>query len=179
MASNAGIQDSTTETDEGRVVKAEIYKAEGNEFFKMGEYKKAIKKYHFALMYLKGIGEKHPITQEQKVLTEDWKKRFDEMKFSCYNNLAACLVKDNRWEKVIEYSNKALEVHPENAKAWFRKGQGYYHTRNWDKAFEALNQARKLEPDDANIKKYEIKVEQELKKYREKEKIMYAGMFAK
>jgi len=32
---------------------------------------------------------------------------------------------------------------------------------------------------DANIKKYHAKLEVELKKYREKEKAMYAGMFGK
>ena len=90
MAANVKTQD-LQETDEERVVKAETYKAEGNELFKMGDYKKAMKRYHYALLYLKGIGEKHPITQEQKILTKDWKKRFDEMIFSCYNNLAGCV----------------------------------------------------------------------------------------
>jgi hypothetical protein len=79
-----------TESDEERIVKAEDYKAEGNEFFKKEEYKSAMKKYHFALLYLKGIGEKHPLTGEQNILSDDWKTRHDEMKFCCFNNLAGC-----------------------------------------------------------------------------------------
>ena len=168
-----------TETDEERIVQAEKYKAEGNEFFKKEEYKSAMKKYHFALLYLRGIGEKHPITGEQHILSDDWKKRYDEVTFGCNNNLAACLVKEKKWEKVIKYSNLALEVHPNNVKALFRKGQAYYHVKNWDKAFEAIVQAGKIQPDDTNIKKYHAKLEVELKKYREKEKAMYAGMFGK
>ncbi|CAB4001215.1 Tetratricopeptide repeat 9C [Paramuricea clavata] len=89
------------------------------------------------------------------------------------------MTKEKKWEKVIEYSDKALEVHPENVKALFRKGQAYYHVKNWDKAFEAIQQARKIEPDDANIKKYLSKLQQELNKYREKQKAMYAAMFKK
>ena len=81
-----------TETDEERIEKAENYKAEGNDFFKKEEYKSAIKKYHYALLYLKGIGEKHPITGEQKILTDEWKMRHSEIKFGCYNNLAGCVL---------------------------------------------------------------------------------------
>ena len=76
------------ETDEERIVKAENYKAEGNEFFKKEEYKAAVKRYHFALLYAKGIGEKHPITGDQNILTDEWNKRLAEVKFSTYNNLA-------------------------------------------------------------------------------------------
>ena len=176
---NTNMASKPTETDEERIVQAEKYKAEGNEFFKKEEYKSAMKKYHFALLYLRGIGEKHPITGEQHILSDDWKKRYDEVTFGCNNNLAACLVKEKKWEKVIKYSNLALEVHPNNVKALFRKGQAYYHVKNWDKAFEAIVQAGKIQPDDTNIKKYHAKLEVELKKYREKEKAMYAGMFGK
>ena len=85
MASNP------VESDEERIVKAENYKAEGNEFFKKEDYKSAMKRYHFALLYAKGIGEKHPITGDQNILTDEWNKRLAEIKFSAYNNLAgAC-----------------------------------------------------------------------------------------
>ena len=38
-----------------KLVKAEQLKEEGNEFFKERSWKKAIKKYHHGLMYVKGI----------------------------------------------------------------------------------------------------------------------------
>lgn len=80
--------ESQKESDAERIEKAESYKVEGNEFFTKKEYKSAMKKYHFALLYLKGIGEKHPVTGEQNILTDEWKKRYDETEFGCYNNLA-------------------------------------------------------------------------------------------
>ncbi len=90
-SSNTNMASKPTESDEERIVKAENYKAEGNEFFKKQDFKPAIKRYHIALLYLRGIGEKHPITGERNILTDEWKKRHDEMRFGCYNNLAGCV----------------------------------------------------------------------------------------
>lgn len=79
---------NSKETDEDKIEQAERYKAEGNELFRNGDFKPAIKKYHYGLLYIKGIGEKHPVTGEQHILTSEWKLRHDQMKFGCYNNLA-------------------------------------------------------------------------------------------
>ena len=75
-------------TNEDRIAKAASYKEEGNGYFAKKEYKKATKKYHFALLQLRGIGEKNPITGEQDKLSEEMEKRLLEGKFGCYNNLA-------------------------------------------------------------------------------------------
>ena len=45
-------------TIEGRLDQAKSLKQEGNEFFKQNEWKAAIRKYHHALMYCKGIMDK-------------------------------------------------------------------------------------------------------------------------
>ena len=80
--------DKPSLTNEDKVGKAAIYKEEGNEFFKKKEFKKAVKKYHYALLHLKGIGQKNPITGEQEVLSDATKKKYDDVTFGCYNNLA-------------------------------------------------------------------------------------------
>ena len=42
---------------------------------------------------------------------------------------------------------QALKIHPDNVKALFRRGQAYYHVKNWDKALDSMQQAGKLQPD--------------------------------
>ena len=45
-------------TIQGRLAKAKCLKEEGNGLFKEGHWKRAIRKYHHALMYCKGITDK-------------------------------------------------------------------------------------------------------------------------
>jgi len=41
---------------------------------------------------------------------------------------------------------KALKLQPQNAKALFRRGQSYFHMKDFDKAERDLKAAEQLEP---------------------------------
>lgn len=73
----------------GRLEQAEKYKTEGNEHFRQKAYRKAIKKYHFALLQVKDISVKvtaSGITKDACNQTE--KENAEQISKGCYNNLA-------------------------------------------------------------------------------------------
>ncbi|KAL9953980.1 hypothetical protein ACROYT_G041465 [Oculina patagonica] len=163
-----------------RIQQGIVLKAEGNEYFKKKEYRNAMKCYHKALLHVKGLVDRPNLpgldSYEQDLSDVD-KQEIYQVQFSCYNNLAACLMKDSRWDRTEHYCNEALKLQPQNAKALFRRGQSYFHMKDFEKAERDLKAAEELEPKDSSIKKMLALLEVELKKIREKEKKIYAGMF--
>jgi len=155
-------------------------KEKGNEYFKKQEYRNAMKNYHKALLHVKGLIDQPSLPgneMNEKDISDEVKNNIYQIQFSCYNNLAACLLKDGRWDRTEHYCNEALKLQPQNAKALFRRGQSYFHMKDFDKAERDLKAAEQLEPKDSSIKRMLALLEVELKKVREKEKKIYAGMF--
>ena len=102
-----------------RVAKANELKVEGNAFFKEGEWKKALRSYHFAWLNVKGLGESAmslagpgggstlPAEQQEviKALTE-----------SLHLNLAACYLRTEQFEKCIKACSTAISVNENSTK---------------------------------------------------------------
>ncbi|XP_068731003.1 tetratricopeptide repeat protein 9C-like [Montipora capricornis] len=167
-------------TPEERVEIGQALKEKGNEYFKKQEYRNAMKNYHKALLNVKGLMDQPNIPGMESLcsdISDELKVSIHQIQFSCYNNLAACLLKDGRWDRSEHYCSEALKLQPENAKALFRRGQCHFHMKDFDKAQNDLQAAEKLEPKDSSIKKMLAMLEVELKKVKEKEKKIYAGMF--
>ena len=84
-------------TTEEKVEKAFALKNDGNELFKANDVQSAIRKYHNALLYVKGLvsrsatlqslGAGFPGTGIEDV-SEETKIKINELEFLCYNNLA-------------------------------------------------------------------------------------------
>jgi tetratricopeptide (TPR) repeat protein len=58
------------------------------------------------------------------------------------------------YRKAIDFFNEALEVSPDHAMAWCRRGISYYYRREYDAAVTDLTRAMKLNPDIPNISTY-------------------------
>lgn len=82
-------------------------KEEGNRAFKDKDYEAAIAKYVRACVLL---------AQGKAQST-----RVNELKVSLNLNLAACHVARKAWDKVVIYCGKALELDPNNSKAYYRR----------------------------------------------------------
>lgn len=80
--------------DEDMIASAERFKMEGNEFFKTKNTKKAMGKYHRAILQLKGVGSDEKMGAllgadiQPKKLSADMEEKFIKLKTDCYNNLA-------------------------------------------------------------------------------------------
>lgn len=81
-------------SDEDMIASAESFKMEGNECFKTRNTKKAMGKYHRAILQLKGVGSDEKMGSllgadiQPKKLSADMEEKFIKLKTDCYNNLA-------------------------------------------------------------------------------------------
>ena len=167
-----------------KIDKAVGLKEEGNKGFKSGDIKEAVKKYNYALLYLKGLGE-DPTSQlvpklQPEILTKQQKEIRKKTMFACYSNLSACMLKDSRWERVVKHASLALELQPEgNGKTLYRRGTAYLAIGNLDGADSDLRQAAVLSPNDPAVILQLSELEKKMKEFRKKEKELYAGMFSR
>lgn len=85
---------SAKPSDVDMISSAEKFKMEGNDYFKSKNFKKAMGKYHRAILQLKGVGSDEKMTSilgadiPPKKLTSDMEGKFIKLKTDCFNNLA-------------------------------------------------------------------------------------------
>lgn len=172
------------------------YKQDGNEAFKMKNFKLAIRNYHKALLYTRGI-DQHAIKlpamlsdaqkrrdteRRQRELTEELTQLVDALKVDTYNNLTAALLQsDGQFDlrKVLSYCDEVAEISPDNQKSLFRRGQAYARAGDYDEAEENLLRARELLTDkkDPAIEKLLISCRQNMQQQHEQQKSMCRNMF--
>lgn len=118
---------------------AKAHKEAGNEAYGKKNIKRAIVKYHAALLCIKLC---NPKEQPGTAI----KAQVERLRADCYNNLAACLLLQPNcdYSRVIEYCSNTLRVLPKNTKAMYRKGVAHYHLRNYSLARQYLDDAKKL-----------------------------------
>ncbi|XP_032240458.2 tetratricopeptide repeat protein 9C [Nematostella vectensis] len=165
---------------EDKIDQAFSLKEEGNGCFKQKNYREAMKKYHRAMLYVRGLTDQPmPFSlSDRPLVSEELAAKILELELSCYNNLAACHFETGRWPKVVDYCKKVLAHQPENAKALYRRGTAYINLKDLDRAQEDLSKATNLQPNDAKIKRSQVLLVKELKKSTEKEKRTYEAMFS-
>ena len=78
-------------TLEDKIDHSSALKEEGNALFKQKDLKKAMKKYHTSLMYVRGLVDRPSLLQHTpsaEMANEEQKERIHQIEFSIYNNLA-------------------------------------------------------------------------------------------
>ncbi|KAJ3320589.1 Tetratricopeptide repeat protein 9A [Blyttiomyces sp. JEL0837] len=161
-----------------KIEKGKSEKDLGNAEFKKGAIKEALRHYHTAILYLSGLDNAHlNAFVKTESMAAEVKADIQSTILSIHNNMAACHIKNNAWDRAILACDKVLEKTPENAKALFRRGQSYLQLNNVDKALPDLKKAAELEPNDVGIRNELAKLKQKLKEYDEKQKKDFAGMF--
>merc|ERR1719461_2658698 len=75
---------------------------------------------------------------------EELKSKNDELRKTCFNNLAAVFAKEGKWQLSLEKAQKVLEQDDKNVKALFRMGSAYRHLREFEKAEEFLTKANDI-----------------------------------
>ncbi|XP_034398919.1 peptidyl-prolyl cis-trans isomerase D [Cyclopterus lumpus] len=148
---------------------AEDVKNVGNTLFKNQDWKAAVNKYSKALRYLEVSGE---------LLEEEAQQKLEPTALSCFLNTAACNLKMQLWQDALDSCNEALELNQANTKALFRRAQAWQGLKENGKAMIDLKKAHGIAPEDKAIgnelKRVQLKIQEE----KEKEKKIYAKMFA-
>ncbi|EDL90962.1 rCG63199, partial [Rattus norvegicus] len=141
----------------------------GNTFFKSQNWEMAIKKYAKVLRYL---------DSSRAVIEKADVSRLQPIALSCVLNIGACKLKMSNWQGAIDSCLEALEMDPSNTKALYRKAQGWQGLKEYDQALADLKKAQEIAPGDKAIQAELLKVKQMIKAQKDKEKAVYAKMFA-
>ncbi|XP_075807132.1 peptidyl-prolyl cis-trans isomerase D isoform X1 [Microtus pennsylvanicus] len=141
----------------------------GNTFFKSQNWEMAVKKYAKVLRY---------VASSKAVVEKADSSRLQPIALSCVLNIGACKLKMSNWQGAIDSCLEALEMDPSNTKALYRKAQGWQGLKEYDQALADLKKAQEIAPGDKAIQAELLKVKQMIKAEKDKEKAVYAKMFA-
>ncbi|XP_077169917.1 protein TANC2 isoform X4 [Paroedura picta] len=122
---------------------------EGDLFYKKGKVKEAAQRYQYAL-------KKFP----REGFGEDL-KTFRELKVSLLLNLSRCRRKMNDFGMAEEFATKALELKPKSYEAYYARARAKRSSRQFTAALEDLNEAIKLCPNNREIQRLLLRVEEE------------------
>ncbi|KAJ1735381.1 hypothetical protein LPJ61_000587 [Coemansia biformis] len=156
------------------------YKDSGNKHFQAGEYAKAIKEYHFALLYMRGLGDdpltmsapKDPAEKKEEEVTE-----LEKGISNIHSNMALCHLRLGNHASTIRCANEAIKVNPFNHKAKFRLAQGLIREGAIIKAEKLLGELEKASPDDPAFAAERRNIEAMEKKAEAKQRKEFGGMF--
>ncbi|KAM9356669.1 peptidyl-prolyl cis-trans isomerase D [Symphorus nematophorus] len=148
---------------------AEDIKNIGNTLFKNQDWKAAVNKYSKALRYLEASRDQ---------LEEEVQQKLEPTALSCFLNTAACKLKMQLWQDALDSCNEALELNQANTKALFRRAQAWQGLKEYSKAMIDLKKAQEIAPEDKAISNEMKRVQLKIQEEKEKEKKIYAKMFA-
>lgn len=124
---------------------AENFKIQGNDAYKVKDFKNAIEYYTQALAVELGS------SSDTKI--EDLDQREKELallkaiKVACYSNRAACNLELRNYRRCINDCKSALMLDPTHAKSAFRAGKAYLATEHIGEALEILHYGQTLFPE--------------------------------
>eukprot|EP00088_Acartia_fossae_P070842 TRINITY_DN957_c0_g1_i6.p1 TRINITY_DN957_c0_g1~~TRINITY_DN957_c0_g1_i6.p1 ORF type:complete len:475 (-),score=135.23 TRINITY_DN957_c0_g1_i6:1178-2602(-) len=150
-----------------KLTQAKLLKDKGTKFFKNGMYEIADSRYIKVIDFL----------EHEIALQGDEEVERKELLKAGRLNAALCKLKVGDFIGAKDLCTKVLEENTESAKAWFRRGESYYALNDWENAKADFAQTLVLESDNKAAKNKIALCEQEIKKYKKKEKKTFANMF--
>jgi len=167
------------------------FKEQGNELYKMSDFRAAAGKYHRAILYLKGIDTDLHGTpaylqfasvdpQQKNCVSKEVEQECIQLNISVHNNLCACLMQQDTSnpERVKHLAEVVIELEDKNEKAWFRRGQACLKLKDFDTALDCFNKVCELS---GGSNKEGVRLQREtelnLEAQRQKERKIYQDMF--
>merc|ERR1712216_938957 len=98
--------------------------------------------------------------KDEQALTDEERTEVMKLWHTCHINRAMCYIKLENWEKGVAACTEAINAGCEDNKAFFRRGKCYRHLGELDKAREELNYVATRDPNDANVQRELLEVEQ-------------------
>lgn len=104
-------------------------KQKGNDFIKIGEYKKACHLYNKIFLYINGlnsnVGDVLSGGNQTKKPKNQQEIEIQQLRISVHLNLSLCYLKLQNYKRSLDNVQKVLQLDPDNKKAIFRRGQSY------------------------------------------------------
>ncbi|KAG0485632.1 hypothetical protein HPP92_009711 [Vanilla planifolia] len=156
-------------TVEERIGAADRRKAEGNNLFKEDKLEEAMQQYEMAIAYM---GDDFMFQ-----LFGKFRDMALAVKNPCHLNMAACFIKQKRYEEAIGQCTIVLTEEENNVKALFRRGKARAELGQTDAAREDFEKAKKIAPQDKAITRELRLISQHEKAVYQKQKELYKGIF--
>merc|ERR1712136_42362 len=188
--------DYTTEKFEELLSAIESVKSIGNEQFKGGNHKLALKKYRKAVKYINyfmkvgddvsfSSSEDDDVTtpspaQNKGLTTEEiaHNKKLEGLKVPCLLNSAACKLKLNDSKGAVNDLTEVLVLDDVNTKALYRRAQAYIQMKDYEEANDDLDSALKISPDDKAIQREKTNVRNLIAAKKKRDKEVYSKLFS-
>eukprot|EP01137_Pigoraptor_chileana_P014175 Opistho-2@68503 len=155
---------------------ASILKDDANTLFKEGNFDGALRKYHEALMHVLHTTSDISRSYGER-MSDSERDQINDLIVACYANLAMCLSKKGRWDRVVINCNKALEIQPNHAKALYRRAVAYIELGEIFKAESDLAAAGRAAPEEPAIRHELRRIAAMQSRSEEQAKQMYRAMF--
>ncbi|XP_047161567.1 LOW QUALITY PROTEIN: peptidyl-prolyl cis-trans isomerase FKBP42, partial [Vigna umbellata] len=156
-------------TVEERIGAADRRKMDGNALYQEEKLEEAMQQYEMAIAYM---GDDFMFQ-----LFGKYRDMALAVKNPCHLNMAACLIKLNRYEEAIGQCSIALGEDENNVKALFRRGKARAALGQTDAAREDFLKARKHAPQDKAIARELKLLAEHDKAVYQKQKEIYKGIF--
>lgn len=144
-----------------------IIKDCGNQYISNYDYDTASQKYLKALRYLDWV---------KSVNKDVHKSDCSTLSVACLLNLAQTNLQFGNYREACQQCTEAIEINPNEAKAYFRRGLANFGLHNYETATENLDKALKLEPGDKKILKAILEIEKAKEKARKEERHRFANV---
>ncbi|KAA8520230.1 hypothetical protein F0562_014486 [Nyssa sinensis] len=156
-------------TVEERIGAADRRKMDGNALFKEEKLELAMQQYEMAIAYM---GDDFMFQ-----LFGKYRDMALAVKNPCHLNMAACLIKLQRYEEAIGQCSIVLAEDENNVKALFRRGKARAELGQTDAGREDFLKARKYAPEDKAIARELRLLAEHEKAVYQKQKELYKGLF--
>jgi len=154
---------------EQKLEQSVIFKDKGTDFFKQKKYELAANKYNKVIEFLEHEISLKDQKEEERVLILQAGRL----------NLAMCMIKMNNWIDARNLCDKVIEERPDNAKAYFRRGEAFIALNEHELARLDFQKVLELDPENKAAKNKVTICAHEIKTIKEKEKKTFANMFEK
>eukprot|EP00053_Salpingoeca_punica_P002336 m.37285 g.37285 ORF g.37285 m.37285 type:complete len:383 (-) comp11526_c0_seq1:556-1704(-) len=153
-----------------------LLKAEGNTLFKAGQHAAAADKYGVALGYIEELlsdaATKAGATPEMINVARSERT-------PCLLNFSACQTALRNFPEAIKHLSEIIRDEPQNAKAWFRRGQTHLlRGRDPDLALSDTREALRLSPNDTAVRTQLAAAEAAVAKAQKEQRDLFAKMAA-
>lgn len=145
-----------------------MFKEKGNDYFKKGLFELA------AIMYdriLFNLEYNHIFFGGEAI-------RQGDLMLAARLNLAQVCLKQEKYDCVKEYCDKALRLDKKNIKALYRRGLANYHMKHFDKSKQDFEKVLKLDPENTDAKKQLDLCIRTMKSSLSEEKILAKNMMS-
>lgn len=170
LARNAATREEIKElkSDPQRLRVAAERREQGANLFKQEHWEEAQTRFVQAVAILADVYD----LKDEAVAAER-----NKILLSCYLNISSCAIKLQRWRNAANNATKALEIDPENAKAFFRRGQANSNIGEFDAARQDLEKSLQKSGGDVAVKAELDALFKKIDAQKQKEKKMFSKMF--